>query len=81
MITPLYSASKSAVTMLTTMYAKGLPGIRVNAADPGYTATDLNGHSGPQTVTEGTDAIVELATLDADGPTGTYRDRHGVAPF
>ncbi|WP_345409796.1 hypothetical protein [Nonomuraea salmonea] len=33
--------------MLTTQYAKSLPGIRVNAADPGYTATDLNGHTGP----------------------------------
>lgn len=48
--------------MLTTQYAKGLKGIRVNAADPGYTATDINGHSGSQTLTEGTDAIVALAT-------------------
>jgi NAD(P)-dependent dehydrogenase (short-subunit alcohol dehydrogenase family) len=76
-----YPSSKAAVTMLTTMYAKALPGMRVNAADPGYTATDLNGHSGPQTVTEGTDAIVELAQLDQSGPTGTFRDRHGVVPW
>ena len=62
MVAPLYTASKAALTMLTTQYAKALPDIRVNAADPGYTATDLNGHSGPQTVTEGTDAIVGLAT-------------------
>ena len=67
--------------MLTVQYAKALPGIRVNAADPGYTATDLNGNSGHQTVTEGTDAIVELATQGADGPTGTFIDRDGVAPF
>ncbi|CAM5260590.1 Short-chain dehydrogenase OS=Streptomyces antimycoticus OX=68175 GN=SANT12839_075220 PE=3 SV=1 [Streptomyces antimycoticus] len=58
-------ASKAALTMLTTQYAKGLEGIRVNAADPGYTATDLNGHSGHQTVTEGTDAIVALASRGA----------------
>lgn len=51
--------------MLTTQYAKGLKSIRVNAADPGYTATDLNGHSGSQTLTEGTDAIVALATEGA----------------
>ncbi|MFM9588191.1 SDR family NAD(P)-dependent oxidoreductase [Streptomyces scabiei] len=76
-LAPLYTASKAAVTMLTTQYAKAWPDIRVNAADPGYTATDFNGHSGPQTVTEGTDAIVELATVEADGPTGTFRDRHG----
>lgn len=78
---PLYTASKAAVTMLTTQYARSWPDVRVNAADPGYTATDFNGHSGPQTVTEGTDAIVELATVGADGPTGTFRDRHGEMPW
>ena len=74
---PLYTASKAAVTMLTTQYAKALPGIRFNAADPGYTATDLNGHSGHQTVTEGTDAIVALATEDASAGTGRFVDRFG----
>lgn len=76
-VLPLYTSSKAAVTMLTTQYAKALPDIKVNAADPGYTATDFNGHSGPQTVTQGTDAIIELATVGADGPTGTFRDRNG----
>lgn len=80
-VAPLYTASKSALTMLTVQYAKALPGIRVNAADPGYTATDLNGNSGPQTVTEGTDAVVALALQGADGPTGTFTDRAGTAPF
>ena len=80
-VTPLYSSSKAAVTMLTVQYAKGLPGIRINAADPGYTATDFNGHSGHQTVTEGTDAVVALALQGADGPTGTLTDRAGIAPF
>jgi len=46
--------------------------------DPGYTATDFNGHSGPQTVTEGTDAIVAMASISSDGPTGTFTDRHGA---
>jgi NAD(P)-dependent dehydrogenase (short-subunit alcohol dehydrogenase family) len=76
-IAPLYTASKAAVTMLTTQYAKSWTDIKVNAVDPGYTATDFNAHSGPQTVTEGTDAIVELATIGAHGPTGAFRDRHG----
>jgi NAD(P)-dependent dehydrogenase (short-subunit alcohol dehydrogenase family) len=80
-VAPIYCSSKSAVTMMTVQYAKALPGIRINAADPGYTATDLNGNSGHQTVTEGTDAIVELATRGASGPTGTFIDRSGVAPF
>ena len=74
---PLYTASKAAVTMLTTQYAKALPGIRVNAVDPGYTATDLNGHSGPQSVQEGTDAIIALATEEGDAGTGRFVDRFG----
>ncbi|GAA4573567.1 SDR family NAD(P)-dependent oxidoreductase [Planotetraspora kaengkrachanensis] len=76
-VSPLYTSSKAAVTMLTTQYAKALPGIRVNAADPGYTATDLNGHRGTQTVTEGTDAIVTLATEGMDAGTGRFIDRFG----
>lgn len=78
-ISPLYCASKSAVTMMTLQYAKALPDIRFNAADPGYTATDLNGNSGTQTVTEGTDAIVALATEDTG--TGRFVDRSGVVPW
>jgi NAD(P)-dependent dehydrogenase (short-subunit alcohol dehydrogenase family) len=76
-----YSSSKSAVVALTVQYAKALTGIRINAVDPGYTATDLNGNSGPQSVTEGTDAIVRLATIGADGPTGGFFDRHGDVPW
>ena len=76
-ISPLYTAAKAAVTMLTTQYAKALPDIRFNAADPGYTGTDLNGHRGHQTVTEGTDATVKLALIGPDGPTGEFHDRRG----
>jgi NAD(P)-dependent dehydrogenase (short-subunit alcohol dehydrogenase family) len=74
---PLYTASKAAATMLTTQYAKALPDVRVNAADPGYTATDLNGRRGTQTVTEGTDAIVTLATESTEAGTGRFIDRFG----
>jgi NAD(P)-dependent dehydrogenase (short-subunit alcohol dehydrogenase family) len=72
-----YPASKTAVNMLTSQYAKALPGVRVNAVDPGYTATDLNAHTGTQTVQEGAEAIVAMAQIDASGPTGTFVDRHG----
>ena len=75
-----YSSSKSAVTMLTVQYAKGMPDIRVNAADPGATKTDLTGF-GNQTVTEGTDAIVKLATIGKDGPTGIFINRKGIVPW
>jgi NAD(P)-dependent dehydrogenase (short-subunit alcohol dehydrogenase family) len=76
-----YPTSKSAVNMLTTQYAKALPGMRVNAVDPGYTDTDFNNHSGMQTVQEGTDAIVAMAQIGPDGPTGTFVDRHGAVPW
>jgi hypothetical protein len=66
--------------MLTVRYAQLLPGIRINAADPGLTATDLSrgqGHS----VTDGTDAIVAFALGGPDTPTGAYRDRDGDLPW
>lgn len=76
-----YCSSKSAVSMLTVQYANGLPEMRVNVVDPGYTATDLNHHSGTQTVEQGTDAIVRLATIGKDGPTGTFQDAAGLVPW
>ncbi len=76
-----YAASKAAVIALTVQYAKNLPEMRVNASDPGYTATDFNAHSGHQTVTEGTDATVALATLGHDGPTGEFHDRNGAISY
>ena len=78
---PLYTASKAAVTMLTMQYAKAMPEVRFNAADPGYTATDFNRHTGTQTVTEGTDAIVGLATEPPAAGTGRYIDRYGPVPW
>lgn len=76
-----YPSTKAALNMLTVMYASELDGMKVNAVDPGYTATDLNGHSGFQTVTEGTDAIVAMATVDRDGPSGGFFDRTGATSW
>ena len=78
---PVYPATKAALTMLTVQYARALDGILVNAADPGFTGTGFNNHRGTQTVTEGTDAIVHLATLPPDAPAGTFQDRHGTVPW
>jgi len=80
-VPPVYAISKTALTMLTLKYSRALPGILVNAADPGYTATDLNDRQGTQTVTEGTDAIVHLATLADDGPTGVFVNRDGTVAW
>jgi NAD(P)-dependent dehydrogenase (short-subunit alcohol dehydrogenase family) len=67
--------------MLSLQYAKAFPGIRINSVDPGFTATDLNNQRGTQTVTEGTDAIVSMATIGPDGPTGTFVSRKGPVPW
>ncbi|MFE3003014.1 SDR family oxidoreductase [Nocardia sp. NPDC059246] len=69
-----YTSSKTAVNMVTVLYAlelKDTP-IKVNAANPGYTATDLNANSGFRTAEQGAEPSVHLATLPADGPTGTF---------
>jgi NAD(P)-dependent dehydrogenase (short-subunit alcohol dehydrogenase family) len=76
-----YPASKAALNMITSQYARAMDGIRVNAVDPGYTATDLTDHAGFQTVTEGTDAIVRLAGIGSDGPTGGFFDREGTVQW
>ncbi|MFI6046883.1 SDR family oxidoreductase [Nocardia sp. NPDC051321] len=76
-----YPASKAAVNMITVQYAKAFPGMRINAVEPGYTATDLNGHTGTQTVEEGAEIIVRMAQLTPDGPTGGYFDAAGVLPW
>jgi NAD(P)-dependent dehydrogenase (short-subunit alcohol dehydrogenase family) len=76
-----YPTSKAALNMLTIQWARAHPRWRVNAADPGFTATDLNQHRGTQTVEEGTDAIVALATIAPDGPTGIFSGRDGIQPW
>lgn len=78
-----YNSSKSAVNAITVQFANELRGtpIKVNAADPGYVATDLNQHRGYRTVEQGATAPVRLATLPADGPTGSYFDENGVVPW
>jgi NAD(P)-dependent dehydrogenase (short-subunit alcohol dehydrogenase family) len=67
-----YPSSKTALNMITVMYAKELRDtpVKVNAANPGYCATDLNGHSGFRTAEQGAEVVAHLATLPADGPTG-----------
>jgi NAD(P)-dependent dehydrogenase (short-subunit alcohol dehydrogenase family) len=78
-----YSASKAALNMLTVQLAYELRGtaIKVNSADPGYTATDLNGNRGTQTIPEGAAETIRLALLPDDGPTGTYSASNGIVPW
>ena len=76
-----YSTSKAAVSMLTVQYAKSFPQLTINVVDPGYTATDLNGHRGTQTVQQGAIAIVRAALLGDGAPSGTFTDADGPVPW
>ncbi len=78
-----YNGSKAALNMLTIHLAVELKdaGIKVNAADPGFTATDMNNHRGHQSVPEGAEAAVRLALLPDDGPTGGFFSRAGQEPW
>jgi NAD(P)-dependent dehydrogenase (short-subunit alcohol dehydrogenase family) len=75
-----YATSKSALNAVTLTYANELrgTGILVNAASPGFVATDINGHHGILTVEEGARIPVLLATLGDDGPTATFLGENGT---
>jgi NAD(P)-dependent dehydrogenase (short-subunit alcohol dehydrogenase family) len=79
----VYSASKTALNAVTVAFALDLKstGIKVNAACPGFTATDLNNFQGTRTVKQGAREAVRLALLDANGPTGTLSDDNGPVPW
>jgi NAD(P)-dependent dehydrogenase (short-subunit alcohol dehydrogenase family) len=77
-----YCSSKAAVNMITVQFANELKsaGIKVNAANPGFTATDMNQNRGPRTVEQGAATPVRLALLPDDGPTaGVFSDDGPVA--
>ncbi|MFD7450306.1 SDR family oxidoreductase [Kitasatospora sp. NPDC059827] len=73
-----YSSSKAALNAVTVVYANALraAGVRVNAANPGLVATDLNADSpfsrGTRGPEEGADVPVWLALTGPDGPTGGF---------
>ncbi|MEV6948278.1 SDR family NAD(P)-dependent oxidoreductase [Streptomyces sp. NPDC051172] len=81
LVLPAYTSSKTALNMLTSQYAKAFPGIRINAVDPGFTATDINGHQGTRTVEEGAEIIVRTAAAVTDDTTGGFLDSRGVVPW
>ncbi|SEV87405.1 SDR family oxidoreductase [Luteibacter sp. 329MFSha] len=78
-----YNASKAALNMFSVILADEVrnDGITVHVACPGYTATDLNGNSGPQTLEEGAEEIVRLASTANPAPTASFTGREGPAPW
>jgi NAD(P)-dependent dehydrogenase (short-subunit alcohol dehydrogenase family) len=69
-----YGPSKAALNAYTIMLAYELRDtpFKVNAVDPGYTATDFNHHSGPGSVEDAAARVVKAATLGPDGPTSQF---------
>jgi NAD(P)-dependent dehydrogenase (short-subunit alcohol dehydrogenase family) len=78
-----YNGSKAMLNMMTVQLAWELRGtpIKVNAVNPGYTATDLNGNTGTQTVEEGAAETVRQCLLPEDAPTGGFYETGGVVPW
>jgi NAD(P)-dependent dehydrogenase (short-subunit alcohol dehydrogenase family) len=78
-----YCSSKAALNMITVQFANELKtaGIKVNAANPGFTATDMNQHRGPKTVEQGATTPVRLALLPDDGPTAGVFSDDGPEPW
>ncbi|KAJ8099053.1 hypothetical protein POJ06DRAFT_282203 [Lipomyces tetrasporus] len=79
-----YDASKAAVNVLTLNYARLLEGsgAKVNSVCPGLVKTALTHYTEYGTSPEvGATRIVEMATLGADGPTGTFSSRDGPVPW
>lgn len=74
-----YNSSKAALNAVTLQFAIELreTGIKVNAADPGHTATDINGRVGDRPPSEAANIVVRLALLTDDGPTGTFVGEDG----
>ena len=78
-----YNSSKTAVNAITVQFAYELRDtpIKVNAADPGYVATDMNRNQGVRSVEQGAATPVRLALLPPDGPTGGYFNDDGPLPW
>ncbi len=78
-----YNSSKAALNAATIIFAHELKDtqVKINSADPGYCATDLNGKTGPRSPQQGVQVFVRLATLPEDGPTGGFFDEKGQVPW
>jgi NAD(P)-dependent dehydrogenase (short-subunit alcohol dehydrogenase family) len=78
-----YCASKAALNMMTAQLAAELrdTNIKVNSVNPGYTATDLNNHTGPQTIEQGSAEIIRLALIPDNAPTGQFLETGGQLPW
>jgi NAD(P)-dependent dehydrogenase (short-subunit alcohol dehydrogenase family) len=83
-----YVTSKAALNAYTITLAYELKDLsfKVNAIDPGYTATDFNHHSGPGSVESAATFIIKHTDTADDAPTGMFysndiEDESGISPW
>lgn len=83
-----YGTSKAALNAYTINLAYELKDLsfKVNAIDPGYTATDFNHHSGPGTIESAASFIIKHTLTDDSAPTGQFysndiEDETGISPW
>lgn len=71
---PAYSMSKTALNVLTRMFADVAKGhnVLVNSVSPGWVRTDMGGRQAPRDVKEGAQSIVWGAVLPDGGPSGGF---------
>ncbi|SCK18955.1 Short-chain dehydrogenase [Variovorax sp. HW608] len=80
----VYQTSKATLNAVTQAFAIELEGtnIKVNAACPGFTATDQTKFAeGAGSVEDAAREPVRLALLDANGPSGTFSNAQGPLPW
>lgn len=74
MFGPVYPASKAAENAITLAMMVELEStdIKVNLVSPAFTATNLNGFTGTESVEDGSREVVRVCLLGPDGPSGTF---------
>ena len=78
-----YAPSKPLLNSVTAQYARRFAdtNVIVNAACPGYVATDFTGFNAPRSPEQGAAVAIRLATLPDDGPRGGFFDDEGAVPW
>lgn len=80
---PAYNSSKSAVNAWTLSLAHELRDtpIKVNSVHPGHVKTDMGGQRAPMAIVDGARSSVAMATLAADGPSGSFTHLGKALPW
>ena len=74
-----YATAKAALHAITVKAAREARGdVKINAACPGWVATDMGGAGAPVTPEEAAAGLAPLLSLPAEGPSGLLFDRRSA---